>query len=164
MKNMRLIVLCIMLMSITYMSFAQNSISISNTNSVSLNFTAPFIVGLLENTVSDNSKWLNYTTSVMPPESTLSITVEISSGTVSDGMELRVEAGTCTSCEGNPGLPTGQVIITNAPQVLINNIGTCSTGSGINFGHQLTYSIVITDFALIRASSPSVNLIFTISQ
>ena len=163
--NRRLIILWILLILISGISYAQNSITISNTTSVALYFTTPIDAGLPVNNVSDNSKWLNYTTSVTPPEPTVSITVEIASGFVSNGMELRVEAGTCTgSCEGDPGTPTGQVTVTYEPRVLINNIGTCTTGSGINVGHQLTYSIVITDYALIRASSPTINLLFTISQ
>ncbi|MCK4518457.1 hypothetical protein KAT92_06775, partial [Candidatus Babeliales bacterium] len=114
--NKQHIVLLLFPIMLDFVSYSQNSSTISNSSTVSLDLTSPVIPGSPVSNVSDNSKWLNYTISHTPPEPTFSITVEISSGTVSDGMELRIEAGTYTgSGEEQPGTPTGQVIVTNEP-------------------------------------------------
>ncbi len=163
--NKQYVLLLIFFISLGFVSYSQNTVTISNSSTVSLDFTSPYNPGSKMSNVSDNSKWLNYTILVTPPEPTFSISVEISSGTALDGLELRVEADHYTGLSGGqPGTPTGQIILTNEPQVLINNIGTCYTGAGINVGHRLTYSLIITNYSLLRASSLTINLTYTITQ
>ncbi len=132
---------------------------------LSLEFASPYNPGSNMSNVYNDSKWLNYSIVLTPPEPAFSISVEISSGTIPDGMELRLVAGACTSSGGGqPGTPTGVITLSNQPQTLISNIGTCNTGAGVNFGHQLTYSFVITNFSQLSATSAPINLLFTIIQ
>lgn len=78
----------------------QNSISIANINTVALDFIEPGNAGMPIQAVSNNSKWLNYDITLTPPEPTYSISVEISSGTIPNGMELKVQAGSYTGTGG----------------------------------------------------------------
>ncbi len=163
--NKQIMVFSIFLATFTLASSAQNSVSIFSSASVSLDLTSPFIAGAAVSNVSTNTSWLNYNIVHTPPEPTFSITVEISTGTVPDGLELRIEAGTYTGPGGEqPGTPTGELVITNSPQILVNNIGTCNSGSGPNVGHQLTYSYIITNYSQLSASSGTINILYTIIQ
>jgi hypothetical protein len=144
---------------------AQNSISISPVNSVAMDFTAPVDAGSQIMPVTDESKWLNYNITVTPPDPNISIAVEITSGTIFEGLQLQLQAGTFSGTGGgSPGVPVGTLILSNTPQVLIGNIGTCDSGSGTNVGHQLTYTMSISDYSAIKASSSTVNILFTITQ
>jgi hypothetical protein len=146
-------------------TYSQNSVSISNSTNVSLDITPPFNPGSPIEIVSDASKWLNYSIQVTPPEPTYSISVEISSGLIPEGMNVYLEAAPYSGFGGGqPGIPTGRITLSNQPQVLIRNIGTCNSGSGTMVGHRLTYSLVITNYSLLGASSPLLNLIYTITQ
>ena len=169
MKNIRLtivqIILGIVLIFINHVSNAQNSISLSTTNSIVTDFIAPFEPGSPIEPVVDNSKWLNYSVTVTPPEPPVSITAEITSGSISEGLQLQLQAGTYIGTGGgNPGIPTGNIILKNTPQVIISNIGTCNTDVGPNIGHQLTYTLSISNYSIVNSSYSTVNVLFTISQ
>lgn len=157
--------LALLLMTLNLVSYSQNSISISNSSNLSLNFTSSINPGAPLNQVTDNSKWLNYNILVTPPEPGFSIAVSISSGTMMDGMELKVAAGSFTGTGGGqPGIPMGPVILTNVPQIIISNIGTCNTGQGVYLGHQLIYTLDIKDYSRIRGSAPTINIVYSIVQ
>lgn len=163
--NKLLWILLIFFITSSFVSSAQNTVSIYSSSSISLDLTSPFIAGAAVSNVSVNTSWLNYNIVHTPPEPTFSITVEISTGTVPDGLELRIEAGTYTGPGGEQsGTPTGELVITNSPQILVNNIGTCNSGSGPDFGHQLTYSFIITNYSQLSASSGTINVLYTIIQ
>jgi len=159
------IILCIVLICLHFVADAQNSISLSPNNSITMGFTAPIDPGSPIEPVTDNSKWLNYNITVTPPGPPVSISVEITSGTISEGLQLQLNAGTFNGPGGgNPGIPAGNLILKSIPQVLINNIGTCNTGIGVNVGHQLTYTLGISDYSVVKSSSSTVNILFTITQ
>lgn len=163
--NKLLWILLIFFITSSFVSSAQNTVSIYSSSSISLDLISPFIAGAAVSNVSANTSWLNYNIVHTPPEPTFSITVEISTGTVPDGLELRIEAGTYTGPGGEqPGTPTGELVITNEPQILVNNIGTCNSGSGPDVGHQLTYSYIITNYSQLSASSGTINILYTIIQ
>ena len=164
-KSIRYLILLSFLNLLNDVSYSQNSVTISNGGNVSVDITSPFNPGSPIAIVSDNTRWLNYSIVLTPPEPTYSIAVAISSGTSPEGLVLYTEAAPYTGLEGGqPGTPTGRIMLSYQPQVLINNIGTCDTGSGIMVGHQLTYSFVITNPALLDASSPTIDLLFTITH
>jgi len=159
------IVLYIVLIFISQISEAQNSISLSTANSIVIDFAAPFDPGNSIDPVMDNSKWLNYNITVTPPDLPVSVTAEITSGTVSEGLQIQLKAGSYSGTGGgNPGTASGNMILTNTPQVLISNIGTCNTGEGVNVGHQLTYTLSISDYNSVKSSSSTINVLFTIIQ
>lgn len=159
------IILSIVLICLHFVADAQNSISLSPINSIAMGFTAPIGPGSPIEPVTDNSKWLNYNITVTPPDPPVSISVEITSGTISGGLQLQLQAGTFNGTGGGaPGIPTGVLTLSNIPQVLINNIGTCNTGIGVNVGHQLIYTMSISNYSALQSSSSIVNILFTITQ
>lgn len=112
---------------------------------INLGPTAPTEAG---NSVDFSSQtntgiWLNYSsvksTSQFP---TRDIEVAITSGPLPNGVQLDVAASPYSgSGDGTMGTPTGPVTLTSAPQVLINGIGSCYTGDGVNNGHNLIYTL-----------------------
>lgn len=159
------IILCIGLIFINHITNAQNSISLSTLNSVVMDFNTPFDPGSPVEPVIDNSKWLNYNVTVTPPDPPVSISVEITSGIISEGLQLQLQAGIYSGTGGgNPGIPAGILTLSSISQVLIDNIGTCNTGRGVNVGQQLTYTLGISDYSVVKSSSSTVNILFTIIQ
>lgn len=143
----------------------QNSVSLSTINSISLDFTSPVEAGEPFQPIVDNSKWLNYNVTIVPPEPTMSITAEIYSGVLLDGLELKIQVGQYVGAGGgSPGTPSGEVVLSNFPQVILDNIGTCNTGLGSNVGHQITYTLDVSDMGQIQSGFSTLNVMFTISQ
>lgn len=163
--NIRILALGILFFSFNCKPFSQNLITVSNTQAITLGLSPSFEAGAPVSIISDNSKWLNYTILQAPTEPTYSISVQLLSGSIPAGMEVRIKAGQYIgNSRGNPGRPTKQITLINTPQVLINNIGTSYTGSSLNEGHRLFYSIVITNYSALKVSSPTINILYTISQ
>lgn len=159
------IILCIVLICLYFVADAQNSVSLSPINSIVMHFNTPFNPGSPVEPVIDNSKWLNYNITVTPPDPPVSISVEITSGTIYEGLQIQLQAGSYNGPGGgNPGIPTGNLILKNTPQLIISNIGTCNTGVGVNVGHQLIYTLSISDYSVVKSSSSTVNILFTITQ
>lgn len=159
------IILCIGLIFIEFVTQAQNTVSISYTHSMEMNFIAPVNPGDKISIITDENKWLNYDITIIPPDPYVSITVEFASATIPQGLQLQIQAGTFQgSGGGTPGTPSGKLMLSDVPQVLIDNIGTCNTGSGAYLGHQLTYTLSITDYAVAQSSLSDVEILFTITQ
>jgi len=92
----------------------------------------------------DNSKYLNYTTSVSTGGGSKGIFVEINSGSLPPGLQLSVRASNYQgSGDGVFGQPVGEVLLEGAgSEKLISGIRGAYTGVGEGNGHQLTYKIV----------------------
>lgn len=129
----------------------QNSVSISKTNTVSIDLSNLAKTALLGKTYTVNCNWLNYTALVNPAESTLSISAEIASGQVPAGFKMHIEALPYKGLAlGGHGTPTGKMHLAQIPRVIIDNIGTSYTGAGPEVGHQLIISFEIEDFSLVE--------------
>jgi len=84
--------------------------------------------------------WLNYS-SVVEGNSTNSIYVSLASGNLPADVNIKLNVGQDVGAgSGKMGNPIKQVTLTNYPQAIITDIGSCYTGQGINKGHPLTYS------------------------
>ena len=95
---------------------------------------------------TDNSLWLNYSSIVgSKSDPSRKVTVAISNETVPSGMDLYVSAAKANSGKGKIGAPLGRVKLENTATDLISGIGSCYTENGENFGHQLTYSLQLSD-------------------
>ena len=159
------IIFWILLFLISCVSNAQNSISVTNINPIYMDLTSSFNAGLQKSIITDDSQWLNYTTLVHPSDPTISITVEIASGSIPEGLEMQIEASPYMGMsKGKQGTPTGKITVTHIPRVLIDNIGTSYTGSGRNEGHRLTYSFKITDYSKLLSGTTQVYIQYTITQ
>lgn len=145
--------------------FAQNKIAISKRAPISLNLSNVYNAGSKGQIMADNSQWLNYTVVVKHGDPKVSISVDIDSGSVPEGLELYVEASAYKGfSRGKMGSPTGRIRLTNVPRVLIDNIRTSYTGSGKNEGHQLTFYFEIKDYSKLEPGINSIYVQYTINQ
>lgn len=88
---------------------------------------------------AEDNTWLNYSSIVL--EGTTSyITANISSGTLPADVTLKlVVSEELGYGSGSVGTPIGEIILTNYPQNIIVNIGSCFTGAGLNKGHKINF-------------------------
>ena len=146
-------------------SRAQNSISVTERSSVSIDLSAIIAAGKNIEMVIDDSQWINYSIELSPSETLASISVEIASGNIPNGMEFYMQAEHYTgSSRGKTGRTTGKIRVDHVPKVLINDIGTSNTGHGKHQGHQLILSMVITDFSLLQPGAYSLYIQYTLKQ
>lgn len=144
---------------------AQNALSISSTGSGSFDFKSVYRPGGEPGFFSDDSKWLNYTVLLKNNDINCSVKIQITSGHIPDGVRIKVRALNCAGFNrGNPGIPVGDVDLSMQPKVLIDNIGTCFTGSGNYSGHQLIYTIEFDDFERVKSELSALTVLYTISQ
>ncbi len=89
---------------------------------------------------STSNTWINYS-SIVAAGSSNKITVNISGGTVPEQTSIKLStAADAGHGGGNVGTPIHEVILSESPQDIITNIGSCFTGAGTNNGHQLSYA------------------------
>ena len=93
--------------------------------------------------------WINYSSiRYSPTDPTRSISAQIAEGFFPDLRQVYLSASPYSgSGGGNLGTPTGEVILSSYPQVIISGIGSSYTGDGAFNGHNLRFSIVNRDQA-----------------
>ena len=106
---------------------------------------------------SNEELWLNYSSAVQNINGSRAIVAQISGGSLPDGISLNVEASQSQGQGKGPlGQPAGKVALSGQPQTLIADIGNCFTGDGLGQGHQLTFTIELSDFSRLHAMSETV--------
>ncbi len=122
--------------------------------------------GVATGSGSDNTKWLNYTSAVESSNDSRKIYVQITSGKLPVGLQLRLTAAQCIgNGAGQLGTPSGEVILKNTPVLLINNIKGCYTGRGVNNGHRLEYKAVVIDpTKIVPGSESDLEITFTMTD
>jgi len=92
---------------------------------------------------SDQTSYLRYT--VVRSNSSGSINASLDSN-LPTGWSLSLTADSVTTGKGsNKGVSAGQVILSNIPQAILNSIGSCRTGTGVNDGSKLNYILQMDD-------------------
>jgi len=100
--------------------------------------------------LTNNTKWINYTSSLAPTSSSRNVSAQIISGNVPSGMELKLIAGSYTGTgAGTHGTSSGVITLSTSSQNIITNIGGAYTDNGSSNGHQLTYSLNIINYSLL---------------
>jgi hypothetical protein len=116
---------------------------------------------------SDNSLWLNYT-ALAEKNKTRTVTVQIDEPISGIDLKLQVAAYSGKEGEGKGelGAPTntGAVVLSQAAQTIINGIGSCYTGNGVDKGHNLTYTMAANDYSKIEAGKKEVTVTYTITE
>lgn len=135
-------------------------------SALNLGFNIPTEAGLpIASSIGGaNTKWINYTNSINPLVSGRSIEVQISSNTLPPGIEIIMEISAYSGNGGGEfGISSGLITLSTAPQTCIYNIGGSYTGNGVTNGHQLSYSLGISDYDLLDAhQSTIIELTFTL--
>ncbi|NBA87317.1 hypothetical protein GVN16_16200 [Emticicia sp. CRIBPO] len=139
-------------------------LDIEPSGSVSLNFTSPSEAGnILGSSSTNNSKWINITSAVASGV-TRKITARIS-GTAPAGVRLRVSAASVAgSGAGTRGTPGSALFLTTSDQILINGIGGGYTGTGNTNGFNLTYSLDIQTYNLLKSGAYTFSVVYTLAD
>ena len=115
----------------------------------------------------DNNAWINYS-SVVGRHKTRSVTVEITRGYVPEGLILLATAANdAGNGKGKMGNPSGQIKLSNNPQKIIYNVGSCYTGNGTNNGHNLSYKLDIesdADYAKLTNTEADLTITYTLTD
>lgn len=135
--------------------------------SISLGLDGPAEAGLGATNTMDSSIWVNYT--FVKGKNTrpkAKVYAKIGSGSVPSGMLLNVEAKNPTSHgKGNKGTSTGEITLTSSDQPIIENIKSANTGKGASQGHNLIYSLDLTNYSIVNYSAPVVlTIVYTIAE
>jgi hypothetical protein len=157
----------LILIHLSLANFAQNSnsMSITNRSTSSYDLSAIYTPGKRLEKIVDNSQWMNYSLKVNPSEPLQSISVSIATGTIPPGVEIYLEADSENgSGSGKMGKPTGKIRLSNVPQTLIHEIGTCNTGNGKYRGHRLTMTAIVTNFGLLEPGNYNLYILYTLNQ
>ncbi|WP_247234446.1 hypothetical protein [Telluribacter sp. SYSU D00476] len=114
---------------------------------------------------SNNTKWLNYTSAILAGGSTRRITAQISSGSVPAGVRLLLTVSSPMGAGGGArGGSVTNLALTTAAQTILSGIGGAFTGNGINNGHQLTYSLGISNYSSLVKTSSTVMVTYTLTD
>ncbi|MBK8500971.1 MAG: hypothetical protein IPL46_01535 [Saprospiraceae bacterium] len=91
--------------------------------------------------------WINYSSIVgSKKEPSRDIMVQITGGSVPEGLLLTVSAGEDAGMgDGRMGKPQAPVILNKISQKVITGVGSSYTGNGVAKGHQLTYSLALDE-------------------
>lgn len=133
-------------------------------NNITLDLAAPTEAGMGMAPVStvNNSLWLNYTCSKSTGSPARNVYVQVM-GSIPSGVQIRLQASPLSAAGGagifgNPAATP--VILSNDQKLLVSGIGGCYTGNGTGYGHQLVYTIDVTNFALLDLAGNSVIQVF----
>ncbi|WP_372949647.1 hypothetical protein [Mariniphaga sp.] len=115
---------------------------------------------------TNETLWINYSSSLPGHQNSRSITAQISQGTIPQGISLYLEAGSYSgNGRGKPGQPAGKIELSSQPRPVISGIGNCFTGDGIANGHKLVFSIEISDYTnLATAGDTNFILLYTLTD
>ncbi|MFT5724897.1 MAG: hypothetical protein ACI9JN_002020 [Bacteroidia bacterium] len=125
---------------------------------ISLGLNGPAEAGLEATNTADSTMWINYSFLKGKYSKTKSdVYVKIGAGTVPSGMALKVRAKSSSSHgKGNKGVPLGEITLTSSDQKIIQNIKSSHTGKGWGKGHNLVYSLDLTNYNIVNYTSPAV--------
>jgi hypothetical protein len=133
-----------------------------NTGGFNLNLNAPTEAGNpLTTTATNNTKWLNFTSAVATG-TTRKITVQLS-GSLPNGINLKLVTANYTGTgKGTLGSAVSTLYLSTAQQTVVNAIGGAFTGNGAGNGYNLTYSLEIVNYSLLRNQTTSVSILYTL--
>jgi len=144
---------------------AQNRLAIFGSRFQQAGLSGFYPSGTRPEVMQDDSKWLNYTILLKENEPHYSITAQVTGGVIPPGVTIRLRAANYVGPgDGETGLSIGEIVLSEIPQVIIENIGTCHTGNGLFVGHQLFYRIEITDYRQLETLSSTIQIVFTLTQ
>ncbi len=151
-------------------------VGLSSTSSFTLAPKAPETAGLdiqfSGSSISDNTKWLNYSYlgSTKDKQTTISVKMETVGNSLPAGIGIGLTVGAYEGQgKGSLGQPenNGEIDLTSNPTRIVKNIKNCYTGSGAQQGHRLTYTLKKKgnfDYSELVAGSYTVNIVYTITD
>ena len=138
-------------------------LDLNNNSGITLSFQTPAEAGAaIVSPAINTTKWINFTSAVAPGV-TRKITAQIVSGTIPNGVQLKLETANYAGAgSGSLGTVTSPVYLTTTATTFINSIGGAFTGNGTNNGYNLKYSLEIQNYSLLRNTNTSFTVIYTL--
>lgn len=100
--------------------------------------------------IGNEGIWLNYSSAVGKNQVSRSVKAHITAGSVPEGLEIYIEAsGPSIYGSANQGKSTGKTKLSYSPTSIVTDIGDCYTGNGIQKGHEIYYTMEISDIGKI---------------
>lgn len=115
-----------------------------------------------------NKIWINYSSIIRNKNHKRKIVAVLESN-VPEGVQILVEVSEPIGAgKGKFGFSSGLIALSNQPNEIINDIGSCYTGKGVNNGHFLTYKLKFDktsdNYSQLTESETSVNVIYTLTD
>lgn len=173
---MRLYLIALLLLNV-FLTYGQTSISVSAginmpivalldvepAGSIALNFTAPTEGGaILGSSATNSTKWVNISSAVTTGL-TRRVTAQVS-GTLPSGVRLKLVTANAVGGAGTRGTPVTPLFLTTSAQTIINGIGGAYTTSGAGAGFNLTYSLDIQTYSLLKSGSSTFSILYTLAD
>lgn len=167
--------LFVLLLLSTYKGFSQTTVTtnasinlplvalmdVEPAGSIALDFAGPTEAGsILSSSATNSTKWINISSAVTTGL-TRRITAQVS-GTVPTGVRLKLSIASAISGAGTRGTPVAPIFLTTTAQTIINTIGGAYTTSGSGVGFNLTYSLDIQTYSLLKSGLSSFSIIYTL--
>ena len=130
---------------------AVSLLDVEPSGTVTLAMGQPADAGLPPQAATNNTKWINYTSCLATTTTSRTVSVQLT-GTSSfpAGVSFQLQVGTYSgSGSGIFGTSAGAISLTNgmSSTQIITGIRGAYTGDGTGNGHQLTYSLQISNYA-----------------
>lgn len=146
----------------SYASFMLKEIALLNiepTNTtVILNLGSPeFSGGKVKMAAINNTKWINFSSSLSNNSSPRNISVKIEDGEVPPGIHLKLKTDSYIGVgQGKLGVNSDIILLNKKSQTIVSEIGGAYTGYGVNNGYKLTYLLDIYDYKLLNMNDSEV--------
>ena len=134
-------------------------LSIEPSNStVILNLGSPEFSGeKIEMVAVNNTKWINFTSSLSKNAAPRNISVRIEDGKVPPGINLKLKTESYSgSGKGKLGVNSDIISLSKKSQSIVTEIGGAYTGYGTNNGYKITYLLEIYDYKLLNMDDSDV--------
>lgn len=166
MQNLKPIIVIFLFFIACDVTYAQNSISVSNQIPQYMSLDPNYYEGNPPKLTFQYSEWINYTTLIdYYGEPAFSISVQLVSKHKPKELELRAVANPYKglSREG-VGKTTGIKTVSRSARVLIDNITTCYSGSGRGQGHRTMLFFSVPNYIKADTGTYKINVVFTLRQ
>lgn len=138
-----------------------------NNSTITLNLSSAIEAGEKAAVVmTNNEKWINFSSAVTSAATPRSISIKIEDGQVPSGIYLKLSTSNYMGIgQGVLGSPAGILTLNSTPQTIISGIKGAYTGDGINNGYKLSYSLEIYDYKLLDFNqSATLSITLTLSD
>ena len=125
---------------------------------VILKLGSPELAGeKVEMVAINNTKWINFTSSLSKNSSSRNISIKIEDGNIPEGISLNVKTDQYIgSGKGQFGAQSNIISLSKKSQTIVSDIGGAYTGYGINNGYKITYLLDIYDYKLLNMDNSEV--------
>lgn len=139
-------------------------IDIEPVGSISFTFTIPTEAGKPIMPITNNTKWLNYTSAITEGGISKKITAKISE--LIPGLDIKIKALPFSGQGGGIlGVPTNESILNLVSKDIITGIKGAYTGDGQNNGHQLNITLTPNTYSNLRTiTNKNILITYTISE